>query len=309
MIKSTAMKILIGLTIITFSVFLCACEKVITIKPPGYLGKVSIQSMLEPDSVPIVYFNRTVPYFGKDVALGALTIRNAVIKITSSSGGTDILHFDSIFSKTYCQYDYFYKGSIPVQLNTGYTLTVINGADSYSATASTVLSKATIDSTAYTPAFNDLYGEHEGVIVYFRDLPSQVNYYRYEMIRYVDSSTQLAGPKLPASACLDRTGKDSVLVHELGRSVYSDVGQPGQQIKIVIEPAYTHKNGTRGTIYIQTIDKNAYDFYDQLDKQKLAQFNPFVEPVFLRDGQFGSRAIGYFSAMVKSNPVAYIFPE
>jgi hypothetical protein len=290
------------------SIAFSSCTKIITIKPPTYAGKVSIQGMLEPDSLPIIYFNRTVPYFGNDISLGSLVIRNAAVKISGSSG-TDILRFDSIYSKTYCQYDYYYKGNVPILLNQTYTLTIINGADTYIATASTMLSKATVDSTAFTPAFNDLYGEHEGVIVYFKDLPSQVNYYRYEMMRFVDTSTQQAGPKLPASACLDRTRKDSALVHELGRSVYSDVGQPGQQIKIVIEPAYTHKRGTRGTIYIQTIDKNAYAFFDQLDKQKLAQFNPFVEPVFLRDGQFGSKAIGYFSAMIKSNPVQYIFPE
>jgi Domain of unknown function (DUF4249) len=302
------MKTFIGLAIIALSFFLYACEKVITIKPPAYLGKVSIQSTLEPDSLPVVYFNRTVPYFGKDVALGALAIRNAVVKITGN-GNMDILHFDSVFSKTYCQYDYFYKGSKPVKLNQTYTLSIINGADTYTATAGTNLSKAIIDSTAYTPIFKDLYGEHEGVIVYFRDLPSQVNYYRYEMVRYIDTATQQAGPKLPASTCLDRTKKDSTLVHELGRSVYTDQGKPGQQVKIVIEPAYTHKEGTKGKIYIQTIDKNAYGFFDQLDKQKLAQYNPFVEPVFLREGQFGSRAIGYFSAMVKSNPVTYVFPE
>lgn len=264
--------------------------------------------MLEPDSVPVVYFNRTVPYFGKDISLGSLVIRNALVKITGD-GGTDILQLDSVFSKTYCQYDYFYKGTVPIQLNQTYTLTIANGADTYTATANTNLSKASIDSTSFTPAFKDLYGEHEGVIVYFRDLPSQVNYYRYEMERFVDTSTQQAGPKLPASACLDRSRKDSALVQELGRSVYSDFGQPGQLIKIVIEPAYTHIEGTKGTIYIQSIEKTAYDFFDQLDKQKLGQFNPFVEPVFLRDGQFGNKGIGYFSAMVKSNPVAYVFPE
>ncbi len=308
MSKSTKMKTLIVLAIMIFSFFLYSCEKVITIKPPSYFGKVSIQSMLEPDSLPVVYFNRTVPYLGNDVALGALAIRNAVIRISNSSG-TDILHFDSSFNRIYCQYDYYYKGNLPIQLNQTHTLTITNGTDTYTATASTSLSKATIDSTAYTAAFNDLYGEHEGVIVYFKDMPSQINYYRYEMIRYVDTSTQLAGPKLPASTCLATDRKDSALVHELGRSVYSDQGQTGQQIKIVIEPAYTHKNGTRGTIYIQTIDKNAHDFFDQLDKQKLAQYNPFVEPVFLRYGQFGSKAIGYFSAMVKSNPAPYVFPE
>jgi hypothetical protein len=299
-------KIFILLLILCITFF--SCEKVITIKAPTYLGKVSIQGMIEPDSLPIIYFNRTVPYFGSDISLGSLVIRNAVVKI-SGSGGTDILRFDSVFSKTYCQYDYFYKGSILIQLNKIYTLTIINGADTYTATANTDLTKATIDSTSFTPTFNDLYGEHEGVIVYFKDLSSQANYYRYEMARFVDTATQQAGPKLPASRCLDLTRKDSTLVHELGRSVYSDIGQSGQQIKIVIEPAYTHKNGTKGNIYIQSIDKNAFDFFDQLDKQKLGQFNPFVEPVFLRDGQFGNKAIGYFSAMLKSNPAAYIFPE
>ena len=285
-----------------------SCEKSITITPPPYQDKPSIQSMLEVDSVPVVYFNRTVPYFGKDLSLAALTIRNAVIKITGN-GFTDSLRFDSVYSKTYCQYDYYYKGSIPVQLNKTYTLAITSGAESYTAVAGTSLSSATIDSTSFTPTFNDLYGEHEGVIVYFKDLSSQINYYRYEMVRYVDTSTQLAGPKLPASACLANNRKDSTLVHEIGRSVYSDLGQPGQQIKIVIEPAYTHRKGTQGKVFIQTIDKNAYEFFDQLDKQKLAQFNPFVEPVFLKAGQFGTKAIGYFSAMVKSNPVVYIFPE
>ena len=153
--------------------------------------------------------------------------------------------------------------------------------------------------------FNDLYGEHEGVITYFKDVPAQVNYYRYEMVRNVDTATKLASEKI-ASVCL---GTDSVRVNEIGRSVYADEGLSGQQIKIVIEPAYSHKPGTKTFVYITSIGKDAHDFFDQLDKQKLAQFNPFVEPVFLVNGQFGSKAIGYFSAMKKSNPVLFIYPE
>ena len=60
---------------------------------------------------------------------------------------------------------------------------------------------------------------------------------------------------------------------------------------------------------MQTIDKAMYDFYDQIDKQKLAQYNPFVEPIFLRDGQFGSKAIGFFGCSVRSSGVAFVFPE
>jgi hypothetical protein len=299
------MKLYVAFLVPIAVVFLCSCEKTISISPPSYTSKVSIQSMLEPDSVPVVYFNRTVPYFDKKVSFADLVIRNASVKI-SSGASTDVLLLDSVYDRIYCQYNYFYKGSIPVQLNKTYTLIIINGVDSYTATASTAnLSKSTIDSTSFTPIFKDLYGEHEGVIVYFTDVPGQTDYYRYEMERYVDTTTKRASEKI-VSPCL---GRDSVKVDELGRSVYSDAGQNGLQFKIVIEPAYSHKPGTKGLVYIQTIDKNAFDFFDQLDKQKLAQFNPFVEPVFLRDAQFGNIAIGYFSAMLKSSPVVYVYPE
>ncbi len=296
-----------NLLLIVISFIFLSCEKTIIITPPAYLSRPSIQSMLEPDSLPVVYFNRTVPYFNENLLFRDLIIRNAQIKIQSSVG-TDSLKLDSVYDKSFCQYNYYYKGNTPVQLNKTYTLTVKNGADVFTATCQTNQLKPVIDSTAFTQHFSDLYGDHEGVIVYFKDVPAQINFYRYQMDRYVDTSTFQAFAKAKASPCL--VGRDSALFHELGRSVYADEGIiQGQQIKIVLEPAYTHKDGTRGFVYIQAIDKNAYDFFDQLDKQKLTQRNPFVEPVFLRDGQFGNKAVGYFSAMVKSNGVLFVFPE
>lgn len=300
------MKTIQNLLLVVISLLFYCCEKIITITPPAYLSRPSIQSMLEPDSLPVVYFNRTVPYFNKNLLFRDLYIRNAQIKIQSSAG-TDSLKLDSVYDKSFCQYNYYYKGNIPVQLNKTYTLTITNGADNYTATCQTNQLKPVIDSTSYIPEFFDLYGAHEGVIVYYKDIHSQINYYRYQMDRYVDTSTFQAFVKVKASTCL--VGRDSALFHELGRSVYADEGIEGQQIKIVIEPAYTHTNGTKGLVYIQAIDKNAYNFFNQLDKQKLTQRNPFVEPVFLRDGQFGNKAVGYFSAIVKSNAVLFIFPE
>jgi hypothetical protein len=290
--------------VISFCFLFSSCSKTITVSPPAYQGKLSIQSLLQPDSLPVVYLNRTVPYFDKAVRFSDLVVRNAVVRI-SPGASVDVLTLDSTYDLLSCQFSYYYKGHAPIQLNQTYTLSIASGSETYSARASTALTKATIDSVAYTPSFNDLYGEHEGVIVYFKDPLAQANYYRYEMDRYIDTSTKRASANLN-SPCL---GKDSLFVQELGRSVYSDQGQSGGQIKIVIEPAYLHKAGTKGTVYIQTIGKDAYDFFDQLDKQKLAQYNPFVEPVFLRQGQFGSKAIGYFSAMVKSSPVAFVYPE
>jgi hypothetical protein len=299
------MKLLVGLCLINVAVMFGACEKNIVIAPLPYQSKVSIQSMLEVDSLPVVYFNRTVPYFDTKLSFGDLVIRNADVNITDGTAMYK-LTLDSTYDKIYCQYNYYYKGKDVVLKDKSYTLNIVNGQDQYTAIANTFDQiKPVIDSTSYTPTFNDLFGEHEGVLVYFRNLTNTVKYFRYEMIRYVDTSTELASQKI-VSPCL---GRDSVKVDELGRSVYNDLGQTGSEIRIVVEPAYTHVAGTTGYIYIQTIDENAYEFFDQLDKQKLAQFNPFVEPVFLKDGQFGKKAIGYFSAMLKSDPVSYEYPE
>ncbi len=298
------MKLIYITAIFSLIILMCACIKTITVTPPPYQTKVSIQGLIEADSVPIVYFNRTVPFFDSAVNKNQLAIRNAYVEI-KSAGGTDTLHLDSSFDMIDCQYNYFYKGLQKIKANTNYTLTILNNGITYNATATTDQLPVSIDSVAYISNYKDLYGEHEGVLIYFKDVPIQTNFYRYEMFRYVDTSTKRAESPLPR-ACL---GKDSLFVSETGRSVYTDKGLEGQQITVVFEPAYSHKAGTKGWIYIQSIDKNAYDFFDQIDRQKLAQYNPFVEPVFLQDGQFGNTAIGYFSAKRNSAPYIFYYPE
>lgn len=284
--------------------FILSCEKNITVSPPTYSNKVSITGFIEPDSVPIVYFNKTVPYFDKAIKKNELMIRNALITI-SSNGSTDHLSLDSTFDKIDCQFDYFYKGHNKIMANTKYDLNIVSEGKTYTANAVTNLFAPAIDSVSYVSNYNDLYGEHEGVITYFKDIPNQVNYYRYEMIRSADTSIMKAEATIKR-ACL---GKDTVTVHEIGRAVFEDVGKEGTQITIIVEPAYSHKKGTKGQIFIQSIDKNAYVFFSQLDRQKLAQFNPFVEPVFLQEGQFGNKAIGFFAAKRNSNPMTFIYPE
>lgn len=296
-------RIFIFLSVISISLIL-SCEKNITVKMPAYSNKVSITGFIEPDSIPVVYFNKTVPYFDKAVKKNELMIRNALITI-SSNGSTDKLSLDSVFDKIDCQYDYYYKGHNKILANTKYDLTIISGGKTYTANAVTNLFAPAIDSVSYVSNYNDLYGEHEGVVTYFKDVPNLANYYRYEMIRSVDTSTMKAEGPIKR-ACL---GKDIVTLHEIGRSVFDDIGKEGKQITIVAEPAYSHKKGTKGQIFIQSMDKNAYVFFSQLDRQKLAQFNPFVEPVFLQEGQFSNEAIGFFSAKQNSNPVIFIFPE
>ena len=283
-----------------------SCTKEITLPQPDYVGKASIQGILEPDSLPLVYFNRTTPFLSATTTTGDLVIRNAVVKVMGNNT-TDVLKLDSLYDRINCQFDYFYKGSIKTILNTDYRLEITSSGVFYNATANTKLSKTVVDSVRYTKTFTDVYGEHEGVIVYFKDIANEMNYYRYEQFRPVDTSMQHVNLALSiAKSCI---GKDTINVFEQGRSVYNDANTDGLQQKIVVEPAYTHREGLETTVKMQTIDKAMYDFYDQIDKQKLAQYNPFVEPIFLRDGQFGSKAIGFFGCRIRSTAVPFIFPE
>ena len=95
---------------------------------------------------------------------------------------------------------------------------------------------------------------------------------------------------------------------EYGRSVYNDENLQGHQIKLVIEPGLTHFEKVEISVRIQTIDKATYDFYEQLDGQKLGQYNPFVEPVYIHTNQFGDAAVGYFGSLIRSEPVVFEMP-
>lgn len=296
-------KVIASLFLSTITLFI-SCQKEIILSQPPYNSRPSIQGLIEPDSIPKIYFNKTVPFFTGSTNTDSLLIRNAIVQLTSTNG-TDILQLDSTYEKIPCKYIYFYKGTTPILWNTTYTLSITDGVETYTATTTTALSPCNVDSISYTSAFTDIYGEHEGVIVYLTDVPSDTNYYRYEMMRPVDATTKYREVDI-TSPCI---GLDTIMITELGRSVYSDLNLNGQQIIVIVEPAYSHYEGLETLVRIQTIDKAAYDFYDQLDKQKLGIFNPFVEPVFLKDGQFGNKAIGFFGCKTHSPPLAFVFPE
>lgn len=295
--KSQIIILLFGIAVLT------ACQKDINVPAPAYTGRKTIQCALEIGVPPKLYFYNTVPYFD-NVKLNDVFARGANIKI--STGNTiDSLSNDSAYDYLKCEYEYFYSGTIPIEANQNYNLKIVDGNETFEAATLTNLSKVTIDSVGYTPNFNDIYGEHEGVIPYFHDIPGETNYYRYEMTRQVDTTMTYKEAKI-YSPCI---GSGSVTVLELGRSVYDDQNLNGSQISVVIEPAFSHMQSFPGTVRMETIDRAVYDFFNQLDKQKLGQLNPFVEPVFLTDGQFGKKAVGYFGSIVRSDPKLFIFPE
>lgn len=81
-----------------------------------------------------------------------------------------------------------------------------------------------------------------------------------------------------------------------------------QSAYFYIEPNYSHKKGDSTYIKLESVDRNIFNFYDNLDRQKLAQYNPFVEPVFSIPGQF-TKAVGVFGAYTVSDSVLFVYPE
>ncbi len=297
------MKYLFFIILVTGIFIFSGCEKTITIKQQPYQTKLSIQALITPNQKTQIYLNRTVPYFDPKVNTRELTIDNAAVSLNDGTS-TFTLSFDSLYNFHYCHFDYFYSSPKVIQSNKIYTLVVIYNGVTYTATATTNQFKSAVTSTGYTPKFKDLYGEHEGVIVGYTDKPGIGDYYRYEMGRQIDSSVKSVNAV--KSSC---TFGQKYYVKEIGRTIYPDKDVDGLALTFVFEPNYSHKKNDTAYIMLQTVDKNISTFYDNLDRQKLAQFNPFVEPVFIVPGQFGDKAIGVFGAYAVSDSVLFVYPE
>lgn len=296
------MKITIIISFVISMVLFISCEKTITIKQQPYQSKLSIQGLITPNQKPQIYLNRTVPYFDPKVNTRELTVDNAAVTLNDGTANYT-LSFDSSYNYHYCRYDYFYSNPQNIQANKTYTLNIVFNGTTYSAQATTNQSKVPVTSTNYVQIFKDLYGEHEGVIVGYTDKPGEENYYRYEMSRMIDSSVKSVDAV--KSSC---TFGQKYYVKEIGRTIYPDKNVDGLALTFTFEPNFSHKLNDTAYIRLQTVDKNIYNFYDNLDRQKLAQYNPFVEPVFIAPGQFKD-AIGVFGAYAVSDSVRFIYPE
>lgn len=290
---------------ITLIVIATGCQKEINLKQLPYDSKLTIECLITPNQIPKVYLNKTVPYLSGAALNSSFFARNASISITSA---TQTISFtpDSVYSFIQCDYIYYYIGNTIINPNTSYNLNVLFEGKNHTAQCTTSQPSVSIDSVGYVKVFKDLYGEHEGVVVHYTDPSSIGQYYRYDMKRMIDSSNYKANLSSSGkSACLTNV---KVEAHEIGRTIYSDQNSNGQNSTITFEPAYKHKYQDTTYIKLQVMDKNAFDYYDQLDRQKLAQFNPFVEPTYLKPTQFKD-AFGCFGAFSISDSVLFVYPE
>lgn len=285
-----------------FFLIVTGCETAISVPTQPNTPQLSIECMLVPGEVPVLYLSRSTAFFSVQTSAD-LFVSDARVTV-SSAEGVDVLSPEMGRDSFLCQPTYFYRGSIPARQGQTYTMTVVSGGQSYTAQTTISQGKPIINNVGYISAFTDIYGEHEGVTVDFTDIAGQVNDYRYEMRRQIDSSARKTESTYK-SLC---NGSKLFGVTELGRAIYTDTGiGDGKPISVVVEPTYTHRAGSQGQVVIQAMDPAAGRFYDQLDRQKLATSNPFIEPVFLKTNILG--CMGVFGHYVRSEPVPFIFPE
>ncbi len=280
-----------------------ACQKEIKIKPLDSVNKLSVECILYPGRVPELYLSNSVGFFDSNTSPSQLFARGAVASITGST--VDNLVIDSTFDNFRCRWVLFYKGAIPSVVGQTYNLSITYGGKTYTATTAINQPKVAINKVSYISTFHDVYGAHEGVILNFNDIAGSENFYRFQLNRSIDSSVYGASSLgLIHSTC---TNGNKFYVHEFGRSIYFDKGVDGQALEFVTEPAYLHQLDDTAYVFVQSLDKNAAEFYDNLDKQKLAQFNPFIEPVFLKSKIEG--CIGVFGSIVLSDSLLFVYPE
>ncbi|CAN5439904.1 hypothetical protein BH10BAC1_BH10BAC1_14690 [soil metagenome] len=283
--------------------FINSCQKDIKLKPLAYDNQLSIECILYPGKVPQLFLSTSVPFFSTIVSPSQLFARGAVVTITGSS--VDNLVEDSVFDNFRCRWVPFYKGVIPAAVGESYTLSVTYSGKTYTSTTTINQPQVTITSTSFVSSFHDVYGDHEGVIINFNDISGSENFYRFQMNRMIDSSVYGASNLgLIHSIC---TNGSPFYIKEFGRSIYFDKGIDGQAMQFVIEPAFKHQQDDTTYVIVQSLDKNSAEFYDNIDKQKLSQLNPFVEPVFLKTKIDG--CIGVFGSAFASDSVLFIYPE
>ena len=290
------MKQFLQIALFLVIIIISGCEKNILIEPHPFVNTLSVECILEPGKTPKLFLGKTIGYFDSRHTNIDLFVNNAIVTI-SNNNKIDTLKVTHEYNYYICADEYFYLGNIPIEQGNSYHLQISYNSKLYEADATTNISQAIIDSITYVQNFSDFYGEHEGVVVTFYDLPNIKNNYRYRMDRVLDSSsTDVANCAIvpyPAT--------------ELGRSIFFDSNIDGAKMEIVIEPAFKHSAGDVAQIYLQTLDDASARFFDDLDRQKNSKLNPFIEPVFITSNIPG--AFGIFGASNNSTPVRFIFPE
>ncbi len=295
------------LLIVIAGLSFAACKKDISVKfPPGHLSQTFIEGMLYPGKKPQIFISKSNPFFSSKITPQQVFARGALVTIRNGTT-TDVLVPDSTFNKFRCRWEPYYRGNIAAEHGKTYTLDVSYEGKTYTASTTINQRAVRIDSIKYTPAFFDVYGGHDGVIIAITDNPGTQDYYRFQMNRMIDTSVHHAHVLDKFINTCVSGPNELFFVKDIGRIVFNDENANGQKIVMSVEVTYEYSKDDEAWVMIQSLDKNSAEFYKDLDDQLQAIYNPFVEPVFINTKIPG--AIGVFGSAVISDSVRFVYPR
>ncbi len=294
-------------TIIICITIILACQKDIGFGKidTSYNAQIFVEGILYPEENPKIYVSNSLPFFHEKVTPQEIFVRGARV-ILSSGDVSETLVPDSTFDKFRCRWNPFYTGNIPIVYGKTYQLSVDAGGQLLTGETKIDQPKVNIKNVTYTPEFFDVYGGHDGVVIQLQDAPGRGNHYRFQMDRMIDN-TRFHAHVLEVVVNTCTSDGEQFPITDLGRTIFSDGGNDGGILEMNIEVSFEYLEGDSTTIYMQSLDKESAAFYDELDDQLQAIFNPFVEPVFLHSTMDGG--FGVFGSAVRSDPVPFIYPQ
>ena len=286
---------------------LSACQKEIGFRniDTTYDSQVFIEGILIPGEAAKIYISNSSSFFQEKVSPQEIFVRGARVELLSDNVA-ELLQPDSTFDKFRCRWTPFYEGQEIIKYNSTYTLKIEIEGKSYQASTMIDQPKVNIDRVEYVENFYDVYGGHDGVIVYLKDQKNSSNFYRFQMDRIIDNSRKHAHVLDVVTNDCTQDG-EQYPVTDLGRTVFSDGPLDGKDLKMFIEVSFEYLKGDTATIYMQSLDPQSAAFFKELDNQLQSILNPFVEPVFLRSTIEG--ALGVFGSAVLSDPVIFVYPQ
>ena len=299
MLKRCNILIMIGI--------LASCEQVIDLKPNSdYQGTVFVEGLLVVDQPARIYVMEALPFDLPQVTPQQVFARDALVAL-SHNGISETLVEDSSFNAFRCRWEPHYRGDQMIVLGETYLLEIQYKGNHYQASTTIDQSKPSIKSIGYNPEFFDIYGGHDGVSIVLEDPAGPGNFYRFEMNREIDNSVAHAHIlDVVLSTCTQQGEK--FWVTDIGRTIFSDEGNDGRNLELLVEVSFEYSEGDSTWITMQSLDEKAALFYKELDDQLISIVNPFVEPVFL-ESKISGGAVGFFGSAVLSDSVLFIYPQ
>lgn len=237
------------------TLILSSCQKVIDLKLNTTAAEIVIQGTVYDQPGPFtVTISKTVNF---DQSNLYPPVSDAIVSISDNLGITDTLK--EISSGTY------QTSKITGVPGTTYTLTVNIGDTVYMA-SSTMPSPIDIDSVYVEKA---IFGDGKQVSVMFQDPPNIVNYYR--LVEFINNVQQ------PEFYSMSDKNFDGNMI------TYSMRSTGDNDIKV--------QSGDSITIWLECIDKGAYEFFRTAGSQSWQSASP-ANPI----SNISNGALGFFSA-------------